>query len=193
MPNAGESAVFDESFAFNNVAADDIIEFNVYDKNRLRKDAHMGEGSISLRQVFESGTLDTRVPLTTRTGTKDAGEVWISIRMDQGAGAMGAGTTGMGMGTTTAAGAGAGMGATGYGREREGYEREGEGYEKAGYEREGGYREGAGMKTTAYETGLTGGMEGAEMKATGTGYTATTAAATTTEREAVCGKGESAA
>ena len=38
-------------FSFNNVSADDTIEFAVYDHNRLLKDAHMGEGSISLRQV----------------------------------------------------------------------------------------------------------------------------------------------
>jgi hypothetical protein len=44
-------------FSFNNVAPDDVIEFNVYDHNRLIKDAHMGEGSLSLRQV--GGWLDT--------------------------------------------------------------------------------------------------------------------------------------
>ena len=94
VPNAGESATFDESFAFNNVAPDDVMEFHVYDKNKLRKDAHMGEGSITLRQVFESGTMDTRIPLATRTGTKDAGELWISMRMEEG-GAGGVGGMGM--------------------------------------------------------------------------------------------------
>ena len=39
------------SFAFNNVAPDDVIEFNVYDHNRLRKDSLMGTGSLSMRQV----------------------------------------------------------------------------------------------------------------------------------------------
>jgi hypothetical protein len=96
VPNAGESATFDESFAFNNVAPDDVMEFHVYDKNKLRKDAHMGEGSITLREVFESGRMETRVPLSTRSGTKDAGEIWISMRMEEGAG-----TTGMGAGAGT--------------------------------------------------------------------------------------------
>lgn len=104
VPNAGESATFDESFAFNNVAPDDVMQFHVYDKNKLRKDAHMGEGTITLREVFESGRMETRVPLATRTGTKDAGEIWISMRMEEGAG-----TTGMGAGT-------------GYGTEKMGYE-----------------------------------------------------------------------
>ncbi len=43
------------SFAFNNVAPDDVIEFNVYDHNRLRKDSLMGTGSLSMRQVRLSG------------------------------------------------------------------------------------------------------------------------------------------
>jgi C2 domain len=123
VPNAGESATFDESFAFNNVAPDDVMEFHVYDKNKLRKDAHMGEGSITLRQVFESGRMETRVPLTTRTGTKDAGEVWISMRMEEGAGATG--TTGAGYGTSEKMGyeTGATTGATtGYETGTTGYE-----------------------------------------------------------------------
>lgn len=91
VPNAGESATFDESFAFNNAAPDDVMEFHVYDKNKIRKDAHMGEGSITLRQVFESGSMETRVPLATRTGTKDAGEVWISLRMEEGGAGAGMG------------------------------------------------------------------------------------------------------
>jgi hypothetical protein len=35
-------------------------------------------------QVFESGSLETRVPLTTRSGTKDAGEIWITLRSEGG-------------------------------------------------------------------------------------------------------------
>lgn len=75
--------------------------FYVYDKN-LMKDALIGEGSLSLRAAFEDQTLDTRVPLTNRAGTKDAGEIWVTLRMEGGAG----GRTGrreetMGMGTTT--------------------------------------------------------------------------------------------
>lgn len=46
----------------------------------------MGEGSLSMRQVFESNQMDTRVPLTTRTGTKEAGEIWVSMRMEGGMG-----------------------------------------------------------------------------------------------------------
>lgn len=81
VPNAGESCTWDESFAFNNVAPDDVIEFHVYDKNRVRKDAFMGEGSLTLREVFEAGRMETRVPLSTRTA-QDAGEIWISLRME---------------------------------------------------------------------------------------------------------------
>ncbi|KAL4458368.1 hypothetical protein ABPG75_013233 [Micractinium tetrahymenae] len=84
VKNAGEQCTWDESFSFNNVSPDDVIEFHVYDHNRLLKDAHMGEGSLSLRQVFEESRLETRVPLTTRTGTKDAGEIWISLRKEGG-------------------------------------------------------------------------------------------------------------
>lgn len=112
VKNAGDHCDWSESFAFNNVSPSDFIEFHVYDKNRLMKDAHMGEGTLSLRQVFEDGSLDTRVPLATRSGTKDAGEIWISMRkedsdmsgMDTGK----AGMTGM-TGTTTAMGMGSGM------------------------------------------------------------------------------------
>jgi hypothetical protein len=43
------------SFAFNNVAADDVVEFNVYDHNRLMKDSLMGTGSLSMRQVRGGG------------------------------------------------------------------------------------------------------------------------------------------
>lgn len=60
VPNAGEHATWDESFAFNNVSPDDVIEFHVYDKNRVRKDAHMGEGTLMLRDVFQQGRLETR-------------------------------------------------------------------------------------------------------------------------------------
>ncbi|PRW59460.1 Calcium release-activated calcium channel isoform A [Chlorella sorokiniana] len=109
VKNAGEACTWDESFSFNNVAPDDQIEFFVYDHNRLLKDAHMGEGIVTLRQLFEEGQLDTRVPLTTRSGTKDAGEVWISLRLE--GGARGAGTAGMG---TTGAAA-----TTGYEERRE--------------------------------------------------------------------------
>jgi hypothetical protein len=34
--------------------------------------------------VFEEGQVETRVPLTTRTGTKDAGELWVSVRKEGG-------------------------------------------------------------------------------------------------------------
>lgn len=84
VPGAGEHATWDESFAFNNVSPDDMMEFHVYDHNKIRKDAHMGEGSISLRQVFEAGQQDIRVPLTTRAGTKDAGEIWLALRCESG-------------------------------------------------------------------------------------------------------------
>lgn len=33
----------------------------------------------STKQVFEEGRMEQRVPLTTRTGTKGAGEIWISL------------------------------------------------------------------------------------------------------------------
>jgi hypothetical protein len=50
-----------------------------------------------LPQVFMEGRLETRVPLTSRTGTKDAGEIWVSLRSEEGAGAsgVGAGVAGM--------------------------------------------------------------------------------------------------
>jgi len=64
------------------------------------KDAHMGEGSIPLREVFESGSLDTRVPLSVRGGTKDAGEIWVSMRKEE----MGAGAERAGGGMMTVAG-----------------------------------------------------------------------------------------
>jgi hypothetical protein len=69
------------------------------------KDAHMGEGSIPLREVFESGSLDTRVPLSVRGGTKDAGEIWVSMRKeDMGGGERaGAGVTEKETMTTTGA------------------------------------------------------------------------------------------
>jgi hypothetical protein len=118
VKNAGEHCVWDESFAFNNVAPTDVIEFKVYDHNRLIKDAFMGEGSISLRQVFEEGRLETRVPLASRTGVKDAGEVWISLRKEEG-GAQGAGTAQTAGLTSGAAGA-----ATGYGAGQAGYARD---------------------------------------------------------------------
>jgi hypothetical protein len=159
VPNAGESATWDESFAFNNVAPDDVMEFHVYDKNKVRKDAHMGEGSITLRQVFESGRFETRVPLTTRTGTKDAGEIWISMRMEEG------GVSGAGGGTYT-------------GSEKMGYETgatTGAGYgttEKMGYET---------------GTGATTGTEYEGTRTTGMGTTTGTTTTTTTERPAVCG------
>ncbi|KAL4429617.1 hypothetical protein ABPG77_008666 [Micractinium sp. CCAP 211/92] len=137
VKNAGEQCTWDESFSFNNVSPDDVIEFHVYDHNRLLKDAHMGEGSMSLRQVFEEGRLETRVPLTTRTGTKDAGEIWVSIRKEDGpAGA----AEGMGLGTTMpeTGVATTGVGSAGYGRtgyettERSsGYERREDEYERA--------------------------------------------------------------
>lgn len=38
-------------------------------------------------QVFEEGSAELRVPLTTRSGTKDAGEIWISLRKVGGWGA----------------------------------------------------------------------------------------------------------
>eukprot|EP00887_Chlorella_sp_A99_P006272 scaffold3.g6272.t1 len=84
VKNAGEQCVWDESFRFNNVAPDDLIYFKVYDHNRLMKDQFMGEGTLSLRQVFEEGRLETRVPLASRTGIKDAGEVWVALRMEEG-------------------------------------------------------------------------------------------------------------
>ncbi|KAI7840230.1 hypothetical protein COHA_006012 [Chlorella ohadii] len=130
VKNAGEACTWDESFSFNNVAPDDQIEFFVYDHNRLMKDAHMGEGIITLRQLFEEGQLDTRVPLTTRSGTKDAGEVWVSLRLEGGArsaGTVGAGTTGTA--TTT----------TGYERREDEYER------RSGMEAGVGYRESPGV------------------------------------------------
>ncbi|GAB4822130.1 hypothetical protein N2152v2_009176 [Parachlorella kessleri] len=110
VKNAGDHAVWDESFAFNNVAPDDVIEFNVYDHNRLRKDSLMGTGSLSMRQVFMEGKLETRVPLTSRTGTKEAGEIWVSLRSEDGAG-LGTATTGTETGlstTSTTTGTGAG-------------------------------------------------------------------------------------
>jgi leucyl-tRNA synthetase len=79
-------------------------QFHVYDKNRLMKDAHMGEGTLSLREVFDQGRIDTRVPLNTRSGTHGAGEIWIAARKDEGAGAeMGTEKTGMRAATTTGA------------------------------------------------------------------------------------------
>lgn len=81
IPNAGETCTWDESFAFNNVAPDDVLEFHVYDKNRVRKDALMGEGSLTLREVFEHGHMETRVPLLTRSN-KSGGELWVSMKME---------------------------------------------------------------------------------------------------------------
>jgi len=97
ISDAGESVTFEESFAFNNVAPDDVMSFHVYDKKNLGRDTLMGEGSITLREVFESGSMETRVPLTTRflqqaflaagtSGTKDSGEIWISMKLENGAG-----------------------------------------------------------------------------------------------------------
>ena len=92
-------------------------------------------------QLFEEGRLETRVPLTTRTGTKDAGEIWISMRKEGGEAPTG--TTGMA----------SGMGATGV---------QGPGYETSeradAYEREEGYertgtREGYGAAVPASTTG----------------------------------------
>ncbi|PSC68395.1 Calcium release-activated calcium channel [Micractinium conductrix] len=177
VKNAGEQCTWDESFAFNNVSPDDVIEFHVYDHNRILKDAHMGEGSLSLRQVFEEGRFEARVPLTTRTGTKDAGELWVSLRKEGGA-EMGAGAGAMG-GTTTGAG---------YQRTGEGYETErtGTGY---GTERTGaGY--GEGLATGGYAAGARGTYERREdeyareagLGATGYGATATPAMASTEMR-----------
>ncbi|EFN54404.1 hypothetical protein CHLNCDRAFT_135735 [Chlorella variabilis] len=126
VKNAGEHCTWDESFSFNNVSADDTIEFAVYDHNRLLKDAHMGEGSISLRQVFEEGSLETRVPLTTRTGTKDAGEIWVSLRQE--GGGAGAGTTGATAGLTAQGATGMGAGYETTATERAPYERREEEY-----------------------------------------------------------------
>jgi len=106
VKNAGEHCTWDESFAFNNVSPDDVIEFTVYDHNRLLKDAHMGEGSISLRQVFTENQVEMRVPLTTRSGTKDAGEIWITMRQEGGSGIDAQGATGMGAGYQTTEGTG---------------------------------------------------------------------------------------
>lgn len=50
--------------------------------------------------MFVEGRLETRVPLTSRTGTKEAGEVWVSLRCEGGpsaAGGMGAGAAGAGV------------------------------------------------------------------------------------------------
>lgn len=70
------------SFAFNNVAIEDILELSVYDYNKVRKDGIMGTGSLALREAFEEGRIDTRIPLSNKTGSKDAGEVWINIRTE---------------------------------------------------------------------------------------------------------------
>ncbi len=56
------------------------------------------------------GKLETRVPLTSRTGTKEAGEIWVSLRSEDGAG-LGTATTGTETGlstTSTTTGTGAG-------------------------------------------------------------------------------------
>ncbi|KAL6779745.1 hypothetical protein ACKKBG_A13560 [Auxenochlorella protothecoides x Auxenochlorella symbiontica] len=82
IKNAGENATWDETFAFNNVAIEDILELSVYDYNKVRKDGIMGTGSLALREAFEEGRIDTRIPLSNKTGSKDAGEVWINIRTE---------------------------------------------------------------------------------------------------------------
>lgn len=164
VKNAGEQCTWDETFAFSNVSPDDVIEFHVYDHNRLMKDAHMGDGSLSMRQVFEEGRLESRVPLTTRTGTKDAGEIWISLKKEGGAADTTGAGMGTGMGTTTSAGYGTGA-ATGAGYGREGYTTSTErtsGYERREdeYAREAGVGgTGAGLATAmpavAYESAST--------------------------------------
>lgn len=50
-PNPIHPPTPQRSFAFNNVAPDDVIELSVYDHNRLMKDSLMGTGSLTLRQV----------------------------------------------------------------------------------------------------------------------------------------------
>lgn len=96
------------------------------------------------------------MPLTSRTGTKEAGEIWVSLRCDEGMGGAGYGagagaaSTATTAGTTTTAGlAGAAAGLEGtraterYGTE-ERYERER--YGTAGYD--------TGTTTAAGTTGL---------------------------------------
>jgi hypothetical protein len=100
-----------------------------------------------LSELFDCGALETRVPLASRGGVKDAGELFITARVEGEAGRSGAyageqkaghekpGVAGTGMGM-----AGAGMAGAGYaeeGRER-GYARERE----AGAAGGAGWREG---------------------------------------------------
>ena len=47
------------------------------------------------------GKLETRVPLTSRTGTKEAGEIWVSLRSEDGAGLGTSTGTGTGLSTTS--------------------------------------------------------------------------------------------
>ncbi|PSC72167.1 calcium-dependent kinase 1 [Micractinium conductrix] len=82
VKRAGEQCSWNEFFAFQDVSPDDVLEFRVYDRNRILKDAHMDEGSLSLRQVFEEGSMEARVPLITRTGVEEAGELWVSLRKE---------------------------------------------------------------------------------------------------------------
>jgi hypothetical protein len=45
----------------------------------------MGSGSLTLHKLFEQGQMESRVPLTTRSGTQDAGELWVGMRCEGGA------------------------------------------------------------------------------------------------------------
>jgi hypothetical protein len=182
VKNAGEHCTWDESFAFNNVAPTDIITFKVYDHNRLIKDAFMGEGSLSLRQVFEEGRLETRVPLADRAGVKDAGEIWITLRLEGGPAGTGADATGVGSGIGAGEGALAGAGYES--SKRYDTEREGISTTETGYgERERFESREAAIPASALETTRTG--------ETATGYAGERGAvgeAVQTGREAVCGQ-----
>jgi hypothetical protein len=131
----------------------------------------MGEGSLMLSELFDRGTLETRVPLASRGGVKDAGELFITARVEGEAGRGGAyagekagyektGVAGTGMGMAGAGMAGAGYAEEGrergYAREREAGAAGGSGWREG---EKGRYQEGAAAAASAEATGAGGAVE----------------------------------
>ncbi|KDD73206.1 hypothetical protein H632_c2428p0 [Helicosporidium sp. ATCC 50920] len=88
--NSGEQGEWNESFAFNNVSEDDELHVrnaacggrNVYDYNIIKRDAFMGRGTMSLKEVMMGKVTDACVQLHDIKGKGELGQVYLSFALD---------------------------------------------------------------------------------------------------------------